>query len=86
MTAVSSGRSIPRDMRSVHTITLTLPLCATLPVGPWSAFRSWYPWRHGYGRLEVVNATHVHWEQVVDGDMTVEDEIWIEQHSHGPFG
>lgn len=54
--------------------------------GPWSAFRSWSPFRHGYGRLHVVNATHVHWEQVVDNDgMTVEDEIWIEQHSHGHF-
>jgi hypothetical protein len=55
------------------------------PKGPWSAFRSWYPSRHGYGRLEVVNSTHVYWGQVVDGNMTLEDEIWIVQHSHGPF-
>jgi hypothetical protein len=55
------------------------------PKGPWSAFRSWSASRHGYGRLEVVNATHVHWEQVIADDMKLEDEIWIEQHSHGPF-
>lgn len=68
-----------------HPVSCT-PGTVFTSTGPWSAFRSWSPFRHGYGRLQVVNTTHVHWEQVVDNDgMTVEDEIWIEQHSHGPF-
>lgn len=53
--------------------------------GPWSAYRSWWPTRHGYGRLHVVNSSHTHWEQVIADDMRVEDEIWIVQENHGPF-
>ncbi|KAL5467041.1 hypothetical protein EMCRGX_G031208 [Ephydatia muelleri] len=53
--------------------------------GPWSALRFWLPLLHGYGRLQVVNGTHLHWEQVIAGDMSLLDEIWITQDNHGPF-
>ena len=53
--------------------------------GPWSAYRSWSPFRHGYGRLHVVNDTHIYWEQVIASDLNVEDDMWLAQYSHGPF-
>jgi len=55
-------------------------------LGPWSAYRSWWVNRKGYGRLRVVNGTHLSWEQVIADDLRVEDSIWIVQNEHGPFG
>lgn len=55
------------------------------PRGPWSAFRSWWPGRHGYGRLSVANGTHLQWEQVIASGMKVEDSIWLVQQNHGSF-
>ncbi|KAL5467051.1 hypothetical protein EMCRGX_G031218 [Ephydatia muelleri] len=55
------------------------------PKGPWSAYRSWSPFRHGYGRLHVVNDTHIYWEQVIASDLNVVDDMWLVQYSHGPF-
>lgn len=53
--------------------------------GPWSAYRSWKPATHGYGRLKVFNATHIRYEQVIALEDFVEDEIWIVKHYHGPY-
>jgi len=54
------------------------------PQGPWSVYRSE---DYGYGRLQVYNNTHLHWEQVSDASGGgVIDEIWLVQHKHGPFG
>ena len=54
-------------------------------IGPWSAYRSWKPATHGYGRLKVFNSTHIRWEQVIALENVVEDEIWIVKHHHGPY-
>lgn len=53
--------------------------------GPWSAKRTWLPGKYGYGRLEIVNATHLNWQQVLDVTLTVEDSITMIQTNHGPF-
>ena len=53
--------------------------------GPWSAYRSWSPGKHGYGRLKVFNGTHIRWEQVIALSDTVEDEVWIVKNYHGPY-
>ena len=57
-----------------------------MTLGPWSAYHSWAPGEHGYGRLKVFNATHIRWEQVIALSQIVEDEIWIVKHYHGPYG
>ena len=43
-------------------------------VYPWSAARSD---SYGYGVLEVHNATHMHWAQILDEDESVMDELWV---------
>ncbi|XP_073233636.1 acid phosphatase type 7-like [Porites lutea] len=55
------------------------------PRGPWSAFREWFPGNAGYGKLRIVNSTHVFWEQIKAWDASVTDSIWIVQEHHGPF-
>lgn len=54
-------------------------------VGPWSAYRSWVPGLNGYGRLKVLNNTHLHWEQVIALNGQIMDEFTLIQHNHGPF-
>eukprot|EP00117_Sycon_ciliatum_P021247 scpid41324/ scgid18681/ Iron/zinc purple acid phosphatase-like protein len=52
----------------------------------WSAYRSWLPGLNGYGRLTVMNHTHLVWEQVLDHFFQVTlDQIVIEQNHHGAF-
>lgn len=53
--------------------------------GPWSAFREWFPGDSGYGKLRIVNSTHIYWEQIKAYDGSVTDSIWISQEHHGPF-
>ena len=60
-------------------------LLLLLPLGAWSAFREWFPGTYGYGRLKVVNTTHLYWEQRHAWDGDVIDSIWIKQEKHGPF-
>mmetsp|Transcript_36729 Transcript_36729/g.77972 ORF Transcript_36729/g.77972 Transcript_36729/m.77972 type:complete len:362 (+) Transcript_36729:3-1088(+) len=56
----------------------------------WSAFRSN---TFGYTVLTVCNYTHLHWQQVSTDPTSfplanygaVIDDVWIVQHSHGPF-
>jgi len=56
------------------------------PLGPWSAFRSSGPTTYGFGRLEIHNATHVYWEQVLSlQNNSILDSIWLVQHHHAPF-
>jgi len=51
-------------------------------LGPWSAFRSA---TYGYGRMNVFNSTHIHFEQILADKGTVLDEFWLIQEIHGPF-
>jgi len=53
--------------------------------GPWSAYRSWLPGLYGYGRLQVMNSTHLFWEQIIDETGESQDSIYIVQENHGPF-
>ena len=49
----------------------------------WSAFRST---DYGYSRFYFANSTHMRVQQVnAEKNGTVIDEVWIVQHSHGPF-
>lgn len=51
---------------------------------PWSAFRADTASSHSYGRLIVVNRTHLLFEQVsVDFNSTI-DKFWLVQNNHGP--
>jgi len=43
-------------------------------VYPWSAARSD---SYGYGVLTVHNATHMQWQQILDEDESVLDEVWV---------
>eukprot|EP01064_Diplonema_japonicum_P034759 TRINITY_DN731_c0_g4_i1.p1 TRINITY_DN731_c0_g4~~TRINITY_DN731_c0_g4_i1.p1 ORF type:complete len:548 (+),score=215.43 TRINITY_DN731_c0_g4_i1:44-1645(+) len=60
------------------------------PQPKWSAFRSN---SFGYTRLNVYNASHIHWQQVQtdptdfreDNYGHVIDDTWIVQNQHGPF-
>ncbi|KAJ8303060.1 hypothetical protein KUTeg_019456, partial [Tegillarca granosa] len=52
---------------------------------PWSAFRAAEKSLHSYGRLSVVNKTHLHFEQVMVKDGNILDSIWIVQNQHGQF-
>ena len=54
-------------------------------IGPWSAFRKWFPGNSGFGKLRVVNVTHLYWQQIKAWDGHVIDSIWITQEHHGPF-
>lgn len=62
-----------------------------LPVAEWDAFRNSI---FGYSRLQVVNATHVRWQQVeADPENPaaqglygqVVDDVWLVQEQHGSF-
>ena len=55
-------------------------------VYPWSAARSD---SYGYGVLNVYNGTHMHWQQILDEDESVMDEVWVvkgQQHSRSGGG
>jgi len=41
---------------------------------PWSAVRSY---SYGYGKLLVYNATHAHWQQILDEDGSILDQVWL---------
>ena len=41
---------------------------------PWSAARSD---SYGYGVLNIFNATHMQWQQILDEDESVLDEVWV---------
>lgn len=43
-------------------------------VYPWSAARSD---SYGYGVLNVYNGTHMQWQQILDEDESVLDEVWV---------
>jgi hypothetical protein len=49
---------------------------------PFSAYRVA---DYGYGRLHVINSTHMFWEYQDDTQGQVLDSIWIVKNSHGPF-
>ncbi|XP_002738205.1 acid phosphatase type 7-like [Saccoglossus kowalevskii] len=55
------------------------------PRGDWSAFRAWLPGLYGFGKLHIVNETHIFWKQVLALNGQTIDSVWIEQHNHGPF-
>ena len=61
------------------------------PAPTWSAFRSN---SFSYSRMQVYNATHIHWQQVQTDPVAifadssygeVIDDVWFVQHNHGPF-
>jgi len=41
--------------------------------------------RYGYSRLRVLNSTHLQWQQVLDLDGSVADEVLVVREEHGPF-
>ncbi|GAB9465746.1 Calcineurin-like phosphoesterase [Globisporangium polare] len=62
-----------------------------LPAEPWDAFRNSI---FGYSRLQVHNATHLHWQQVESDPENpaaqglygkVVDDVWLVQEHHGSF-
>ncbi|XP_070204035.1 acid phosphatase type 7-like isoform X2 [Littorina saxatilis] len=55
------------------------------PQPDWSAVRVDNTSLNSYGRLHVINSTHVYWEQRSIFDGAVLDELWIVQHRHGRF-
>lgn len=65
-----------------HVIKTFMQLYALLSE-PWSAFRADTASPHSYGRLMVINETHLLFEQVsVDFNTTI-DKFWLIQHNHG---
>jgi hypothetical protein len=46
----------------------------TVMYGPWSVVRSS---TYGFGLLTVHNATHLHWEQIIDESRGGNDHMWI---------
>lgn len=54
-------------------------------LGPWSAFRAGRRSKNSYGRLSVVNKTHLHFDQISAITKDVLDQFWIVQENHGPF-
>jgi len=42
--------------------------------GPWSAVRNS---EYGYGKLQIANSTHLHWEQIEDRKGAVVDSLWL---------
>ena len=69
------------------------PLRMTDDLPPWIAFRTT---AIGFSRLTLANATHLRWRRVSTAEFiddgiprvapgTVVDDVWLEQHSHGPF-
>jgi hypothetical protein len=59
----------------------TDPWQANATANAFSAFRAA---DYGYGRLHVVNSTHMYWEYRDDSAGLI-DEIWLVKHTHGPF-
>jgi len=63
----------------------------TTAATPWCAFQSGFAPRgnqsydYSYSRLEVHNATHLHWQQVSALLGRVVDDWWVVQRRHGPF-
>ncbi|XP_063411138.1 acid phosphatase type 7-like [Mytilus trossulus] len=51
----------------------------------WSAFRAGESSKNSYGRLSVVNKTHLHFDQISAITKDVLDQFWIVQENHGPF-
>lgn len=70
---------------SINKAATCFKLCGHFTSGPWSAFRTWFPGNAGFGKLRIVNSTHVFWEQIKAWDASIEDSIWIAQEHHGPF-
>merc|ERR1711933_48117 len=57
--------------------------CSFYPNQPqWSAVRSL---DYSYTRWHVYNQSHIHLQQVLYDGKTVIDDVWFEQHNHGPF-
>jgi len=54
----------------------------TLNKPPWSAFRSS---SYGFGRMHVVNATHLYYEQLSAAEAAITDRFWLVKESHGKF-
>jgi len=61
------------------------------PTEAWDAFRNSI---FGYSRMQVMNATHLHWQQVeADPENPaarglygqVVDDVWLVQEQHGSF-
>lgn len=44
------------------------------PQPDWSAHREL---EYGFGRLNVINATHIHFQHIRHHDNTVSDELWV---------
>ncbi|KAF6022167.1 hypothetical protein EB796_019521 [Bugula neritina] len=62
-------------------------LCADVILGKphhWSAKRSWLPGLNGYARLNVINSTHLNWQQVMSITDQPLDQFYIVQEHHGP--
>ncbi|KAF6021834.1 hypothetical protein EB796_019861 [Bugula neritina] len=62
-------------------------LCADVILGKphhWSAKRSWLPGLNGYARLNVMNSTHLNWQQVMSITDQPLDQFYIVQEHHGP--
>jgi len=55
------------------------------PKGPWSAFRASGKNVYGYARMQILNNTHIYWEERSTPDHDVLDSAWIVQNNHGPF-
>ena len=59
----------------------TDPWKANNTANAFSAFRAA---DYGYGRLHVVNASHMYWEYNDDSAGLI-DSVWLVKHTHGPF-
>lgn len=55
------------------------------PKPHWTAVRMEEAALNSYGRLHVVNGTHVYWEQLSIHNHAVLDSLWIVQHHHRKF-
>lgn len=51
----------------------------------WSAFKADKRSKNSYGRLSIVNNTHLHYDQISAITKEVLDQFWIVQESHGPL-
>ena len=65
------GRYVANQPLSCHFLSPSVALWRR-----WSAARSD---SYGYGVFTVYNATHAHWEQILDEDESVLDQVWITQ-------
>jgi len=63
-----------------------------VPIMAW--FIAAYDYKtYGYGKLHVMNSTHLHWEQIAVWDKkgylnepVVLDSLYIVRNTHGPYG